>query len=225
MKYVLVILLLLMVLCCVGCNNNKTIIETKTTKVSKTEYSIKDTTPTFQTKHVVDINNIEIKKRMAQVYENYFNNKSKIVAIKANSFSILKKDIVCRQKLYEIMGYDAKDAQQMAIDTIIESEIDFQQSLKCKIKISEKELASYIKEQISMAKKNQNNKSYLNYLRNISIEEVYRHEKNNIKKELAVDKYYNYLTEKYGEENLNTEHRKVVEKVKKTENIQILIRP
>lgn len=161
------------------------------------------------------------QKIIAKAYEDYYFDKINDIAIKANSFSILKSEVDFKKVFYKTYGLSEKEAKNRAIDDLIKREVVYILALQEKITVTDKELKEYIEQQKSLAK--ETDSSYLSYLNKININNVYTHELQNIKKSLYIDKYYQWIEEKYGEENCETMLNNSIQTEREKENIKILL--
>jgi len=222
LKYILLIFSFLAIFSsCQSSNNNLSFSETllKTTKTNSTATSIKVDDTKRAT--IANTNTIDIQKKLASLYEEYFNDNNVDIAIKSDSFKILKKEIVFRKKSYEIYGIKQKDAKEKAINECIDREVMYQLAINNGIKVSNKKLTSYINQQIDAAKEVQT--AYLYYLKDVTIEDAYDFEKNNIYKFLCIEKYKTNLEKKYGSTKSKNIFDNQINKFKENNNIDILI--
>lgn len=166
-------------------------------------------------------NNKKQQKILAKAYEDYYFDKSNDIAIKANSFSILKSEVDFKKVFYKTYGLSEKEAKSRAIDDLIKREVVYILALQEKITVTDKELKEYIEQQKSLAK--ETDSSYLSYLNKININNVYTHELQNIQKSLYIDKYYQWIEEKYGEEKCETMLNNAIHTEREKENIKILL--
>ncbi|MEE1003385.1 MAG: hypothetical protein U0L17_06570 [Acutalibacteraceae bacterium] len=164
---------------------------------------------------------INIQKKIALFYEEYFNDNSDDVAIQSNCFKILKKEVLFKQRLYEAYGNNKEVAKETAINEFVNKEVMYQIAINNGISISDKVLTSYINQQIEAAREVKT--SYLYYLKNITVEEAYNHEKNNIYKDLCIEKYRTKLERKYGLSKSTEVFNTQIEDFKKNNKIDVLI--
>ena len=221
-RCLIILLLIILLSSCIFENSFKknNLLNKKTTN-NNTISSLNIETTSAPTTNSNIKNNKKQQAQIAKAYEDYYFDKSNNIAIKANSFSILKSEVDFKKVFYKTYGLSEKEAKSRAIDDLIKREVVYILALQEKITVTDKELKEYIEQQKSLAK--ETDSSYLSYLNKININNVYTHELQNIQKSLYIDKYYQWIEEKYGEEKCETMLNNAIHTEREKENIKILL--